>query len=512
VKITDSALIAAATLSHRYITDRFLPDKAIDLVDEAAAKLRIEMDSVPAEIDVIQRRLIQVQIEIEALKKERDQAAKERRQKLEKEAEDLKKEVDEKKRHWGKERVLITGIRDIKEKIDKSRTEADEAERKGDLGKVAEIRYGRIVGLEKELAEKNNDLAKLQTDKKMLKEEVDEEDIARVVSKWTGIPVSRMLEGEREKMIRMEERLHLRVVGQDEATAAVSNTIRRARAGLQDPNRPLGSFLFMGPTGVGKTELAKALAEFLFDDEQAIIRIDMSEFQERHTVSRLIGAPPGYVGYEEGGYLTEAVRRKPYSIVLLDEVEKAHQDVFNVLLQVLDDGRLTDGQGRTVDFKNAVIIMTSNIGSQWITDVAAGDYSVMKDRVMEAVRSQFKPEFINRVDEMIIFRALTQQDLKRIIDLQLMYLVKRTEEQGVALEFTDLLKETFAKEGYDPVYGARPLKRLLQRKIQDELAMLILKGEIGDGDAVVVDVDERGNAVFHKKERKRRAAASGLIS
>jgi ATP-dependent Clp protease ATP-binding subunit ClpB len=512
VKITDSALIAAATLSHRYITDRFLPDKAIDLVDEAAAKLRIEMDSVPAEIDVIQRRLIQVQIEIEALKKERDQAAKERRQKLEKEAEDLKKEVDEKKRHWGKERVLITGIRDIKEKIDKSRTEADEAERKGDLGKVAEIRYGRIVGLEKELAEKNNDLAKLQTDKKMLKEEVDEEDIARVVSKWTGIPVSRMLEGEREKMIRMEERLHLRVVGQDEAIAAVSNTIRRARAGLQDPNRPLGSFLFMGPTGVGKTELAKALAEFLFDDEQAIIRIDMSEFQERHTVSRLIGAPPGYVGYEEGGYLTEAVRRKPYSIVLLDEVEKAHQDVFNVLLQVLDDGRLTDGQGRTVDFKNAVIIMTSNIGSQWITDVAAGDYSVMKDRVMEAVRSQFKPEFINRVDEMIIFRALTQQDLKRIIDLQLMYLVKRTEEQGVALEFTDLLKETFAKEGYDPVYGARPLKRLLQRKIQDELAMLILKGEIGDGDAVVVDVDERGNAVFHKKERKRRAAASGLIS
>jgi ATP-dependent Clp protease ATP-binding subunit ClpB len=509
VKITDSALIAAATLSHRYITDRFLPDKAIDLVDEAAAKLRIEMDSVPAEIDVIQRRLIQVQIEIEALKKERDQAAKERRQKLEKEVWDLTKEVEEKKLHWEKERELITRIRDIKEKIDKSRTEADEAERKSDLGKVAEIRYGRIVGLEKELAEKNNDLAKLQTDKKMLKEEVDEEDIARVVSKWTGIPVSRMLEGEREKMIRMEERLHLRVVGQDEAIAAVSNTIRRARAGLQDPNRPLGSFLFMGPTGVGKTELAKALAEFLFDDEQAIIRVDMSEFQERHTVSRLIGAPPGYVGYEEGGYLTEAVRRKPYSIVLLDEIEKAHQDVFNVLLQVLDDGRLTDGQGRTVDFKNAVIIMTSNIGSQWITDVAAGDYSVMKDRVMEAVRSQFKPEFINRVDEMIIFRALTQQDLKRIIDLQLMYLVKRTEEQGVVLEFKERLKETYAKEGYDPVYGARPLKRLLQRKIQDELAMLILKGEIGDGDVVVVDVDERANAVFHKKEKKRRGAASG---
>jgi ATP-dependent Clp protease ATP-binding subunit ClpB len=507
-KITDSALIAAATLSHRYITDRFLPDKAIDLVDEAAAKLRIEIDSVPAEIDVIQRRLIQVQIEIEALKKEKDQAAKERRQKLEKEAEDIKKEVAEKKRHWEKERELITGIRDINQKIDSSRTEADEAERKGDFGKVAEIRYGRIVGLEKELAEKNKELAKLQKDKKMLKEAVDEEDIARVVSKWTGIPVSRMLEGEREKMVHMEERLHLRVVGQDEAIAAVSNAIRRARAGLQDPNRPLGSFLFMGPTGVGKTELAKALAEFLFDDEQAIIRIDMSEFQERHTVSRLVGAPPGYVGYEEGGYLTEAVRRKPYSIVLLDEIEKAHQDVFNVLLQVLDDGRLTDGQGRTVDFKNTVIIMTSNIGSQWITDVAAGDYNVMKERVLEAVRSQFKPEFINRVDEMIIFRTLTQQDLLRIIDLQLLYLVKRTGEQGVVLEFTDRLKETFAKEGFDPVYGARPLKRLLQRKIQDELAMLILKGEIGGSDVVVVDVDDRGNAVFHKKEGKRRAAAS----
>ncbi len=392
--------------------------------------------------------------------------------------------------------------------MDKSRTEADEAERVGDFGKVAEIRYGRIVALEKELAEKNNDLAKLQKDKKMLKEEVDEEDIAAVVSKWTGIPVSRMLEGEREKMIHMEERLHKRVVGQDEAIAAVSNTVRRARAGLQDPNRPLGSFLLMGPTGVGKTELAKALAEFLFDDEQAIIRIDMSEFQERHTVSRLIGAPPGYVGYEEGGHLTEAVRRRPYSIVLLDEIEKAHQDVFNVLLQVLDDGRLTDGQGRTVDFKNAVIIMTSNIGSQWITDVAAGDYDVMKERVMEAVRSQFKPEFINRVDEMIIFRALTPQDLKRIIDLQLAYFVKRTAEQGVVLEFTDRLKETFAKEGYDPVYGARPLKRLLQKKIQDELAMLILKAEIGDGDVVVVDVDDKGNAVFHKKEKKRRAAAS----
>jgi ATP-dependent Clp protease ATP-binding subunit ClpB len=364
---------------------------------------------------------------------------------------------------------------------------------------VAEIRYGRIVELEKGLAGQSDALATLQKDKKMLKEEVDEEDIAKIVSKWTGIPVSKMLEGEREKMIQMEDRLHMRVVGQDEAIRAVSNTIRRSRAGLQDPNRPLGSFLFMGPTGVGKTELAKALAEFLFDDEQAIVRIDMSEFQERHTVSRLLGAPPGYVGYEEGGYLTEAVRRKPYSIVLLDEVEKAHQDVFNVLLQMLDDGRLTDGQGRTVDFKNTVVVMTSNIGSQFITDAAAGDYKVMSDRVMEAVRSQFKPEFINRIDEMIIFRALTQADLKRIIELQLVYLAKRTSEQGIVLEFTEGLKEAFAKEGYDPIYGARPLKRLIQKKIQDELALSILKGEVGEGDVVTVDVSRAGSAEFRKK-------------
>jgi ATP-dependent Clp protease ATP-binding subunit ClpB len=508
VKIKDSALIAAATLSHRYITDRFLPDKAIDLIDEAAAKLRIEIDSVPAEIDEVQRRLIQMQIEIEALKKERDQAAGERRQKLEKEAEGLKEDVEGKKAHWERERQVIARIRETKEQIDKARIEGDEAERKGDFGKAAEIRYGRIVSLEKELEGRNKELAKLQADKKMLKEEVDDEDIARIVSKWTGIPVSRMLEGEREKMIHMEERLHRRVVGQDEAVAAVSNTIRRARAGLQDPNRPLGSFLFMGPTGVGKTELAKALAEFLFDDEQAMIRIDMSEFQERHTVSRLIGAPPGYVGYEEGGHLTEAVRRRPYSVVLLDEIEKAHQDVFNVLLQVLDDGRLTDGQGRTVDFKNSVVIMTSNLGSQWITDTAAGDYRVMSERVMEAVREHFKPEFINRVDELIIFRALTQQDLKRIIDLQLEQLVKRTAEQGVALEFTERLKEAFAKEGYDPVYGARPLKRLLQRKIQDELALLILKGDIMEGDALLVDVNAAGSAVFRKKGERHTAAAS----
>ena len=508
VRIKDSALIAAATLSHRYITDRFLPDKAIDLIDEAASKLRIEIDSVPVEIDEIQRKLIQVQIEIEALKREKEQAVKERRKKLEKEAEEMKKEVDEMKRHWEKEKELLTSIREVKERIDKARTEADDAERKGDLGRVAEIRYGVIVGFEKELEEKNKQLTTLQSEQKMLKEEVDDEDIAKVVSKWTGIPVTKMLEGDREKMVHMEERLHRRVVGQDEAIQAVSNTIRRARAGLQDPNRPLGSFLFMGPTGVGKTELGKALAEFLFDDEQAIVRIDMSEFQERHTVSRLIGAPPGYVGYEEGGYLTEAVRRRPYSIVLLDEVEKAHQDVFNVLLQVLDDGRLTDGQGRTVDFKNTVIIMTSNIGSQWIADVAEGDYKAMKDRVMEALRQQFKPEFINRVDELIIFRALSREDLKRIVDLQLAYLTKRTREQGIELSFSDTLREAFATEGYDPVYGARPLKRLLQRKVQDELAMYILKGEVQEGDTVRVDVDKAGKAAFHKEGKKQKAATA----
>jgi len=496
VRIKDSALIAAATLSHRYITDRFLPDKAIDLVDEASSRLRMEIDSVPTEIDEIERRIIQVQIEIEALKKEKDEASKEHRDKLEQELKELKADVAGKRHHWEKEKALITGIADVKEQIDRARVTADELERKGDFGKVAEIRYGQVSALEKELAEKNTQLINLQKDRKMLKEEVDEEDIAKVVSKWTGIPVSKMLEGDMEKLVNMEERMHRRVIGQDEALEAVSNTIRRARAGLQDPNRPLGSFLFLGPTGVGKTELAKALAEFLFDDEQAIVRIDMSEFMEKHSVARLIGAPPGYVGYEEGGYLTEAVRRKPYSIVLLDEVEKAHPEVFNVLLQVLDDGRLTDGQGRTVDFKNSVIIMTSNIGSQWITDLAAKDYDEMKRRVMEAVTGHFKPEFLNRIDEMIIFRSLTVDDIKRIADLQLAYLSKRVEERNIELTYTDKLKSMIAKEGYDPVYGARPLKRLIQKKIQDSLALKILKGEIKEGDKVKVDADAKGNVVF----------------
>ncbi len=498
VVIKDPALIAAATLSHRYITDRFLPDKAIDLVDEASSRLRMEIDSVPTEIDEIDRKIIQSEIEIEALKKEKDEASKERRKKLQDELAELKKDVEARRKHWEQEKTLITGSSEIKEKIDQARTQADELERKGDFGRVAEIRYGTITTLEQELKQKNDDLAALQKGKKMLKEEVDEEDIARVVSKWTGIPVSKMLEGEMDKLVHMEENIHRRVIGQDEAIGAVANTIRRARAGLQDPNRPLGSFLFLGPTGVGKTELARALAEFLFDDEQAIVRIDMSEFMEKHSVSRLIGAPPGYVGYEEGGYLTEAVRRRPYSIILLDEVEKAHPEVFNVLLQVLDDGRLTDGQGRTVDFKNSVIIMTSNIGSQWITDLTDKDYDEMKDRVSEAVKTHFKPEFVNRIDDIIIFRSLSADNIKEIVRLQLDIMARRAADREIELVFTDKLRALISKEGYDPAYGARPLKRLIQKKIQDALALMILKGEVKDGDKVTVDVDGKGGVVFKK--------------
>jgi len=496
VRVKDSALIAAATLSHRYITDRFLPDKAIDLIDEAASRLRMEIDSVPTEIDEIERRIIQIQIEIEAMKKEKDPASLERKRKLEEDLKELQRDANEKRQHWEKEKALIMGIGEIKEKIDHAKTEADELERKGDFGRVAEIRYGLVTSLEKELQKKNEQLVELQKGRKMLKEEVDEEDIAKVVSKWTGIPVSKMLEGDMEKLVNMEGRLHQRVISQDEAIEAVANTIRRARAGLQDPNKPLGSFLFLGPTGVGKTELAKALAEFLFDDEQAIVRIDMSEFMEKHSVSRLIGAPPGYVGYEEGGYLTEAVRRRPYSIILMDEVEKAHPEVFNVLLQILDDGRLTDGQGRTVDFKNTVIIMTSNLGSQWITDLGGKDYEEMKKRVMEAVKAHFKPEFLNRIDELIIFRSLSVEDIKKIADLQLSYLVKRVGERNVEISFTDKVKEMVSKEGYDAVYGARPLKRLIQKKIQDPLALLILKGDVKEGDKLKVNVDAKGNVTF----------------
>ncbi|MCX5813330.1 MAG: ATP-dependent chaperone ClpB [Proteobacteria bacterium] len=496
VRIKDSALIAAATLSHRYITDRFLPDKAIDLIDESSSRLRMEIDSVPTEIDEIERKIIQVQIEIEALKKEKDEASKERKKKLEEDLLELKTDAGEKRKHWGREKELIKAIGEIKEKIDRAKTEAEEAERRGDFGRVAEIRYGTIIALETEQKEKNKELAEFQKGNKMLKEEVDEEDIARVVSKWTGIPVSKMLEGDMEKLVNMEDRIHKRVIGQHEAVDAVSSTIRRARAGLQDPNRPLGSFLFLGPTGVGKTELAKALAEFLFDDEQAIVRIDMSEFMEKHSVSRLIGAPPGYVGYEEGGYLTEAVRRRPYSIILMDEVEKAHPEVFNVLLQVLDDGRLTDGQGRTVDFKNTVIIMTSNIGSQFITDFGGKDYEEMRKQVSEAIKLHFKPEFLNRIDEIIIFRSLSAEDIKHIAGLQLTILAKRVEERKIELIFTDKLKNMISKEGYDPIYGARPLKRLIQKKLQDALAMMVLKGEIKEGDTVKADVNAKGEVVF----------------
>ena len=498
VKIKDSAIIAAAVLSNRYISDRFLPDKAVDLIDEAASRLRIEIDSVPMEIDEVQRKVMQLEIERQALMKEKDEASVERLKKLEEELADLKEEVREKTIRWENEKKAISRIREIKERIEKARQEMKEAERELNYTRLAELQYGEMTRLEKELKEEEAKLAELQKSGKMLKEEVDEEDVAEVVSKWTGIPVAKMLEGEVEKLIHMEERLRQRVVGQDDAIVAVSNAVRRARAGLQDPNRPIGSFIFMGPTGVGKTELAPALAEFLFDDEQAMVRIDMSEFMEKHSVARLIGAPPGYVGYEEGGYLTEAVRRRPYSIVLLDEIEKAHPEVFNVLLQILDDGRLTDGHGRTVDFKNTVIIMTSNIGSQWIVDLGEKDYEEMKRRVMEAVRAHFKPEFLNRVDDLIIFHGLGIEEIKAIVEIQVRKLTERLRERKIELRLTEKAKEWLAKEGFDPAYGARPLKRVIQKEIQDRLAMNLLEGKFKEGDTVTVDVDSRRGALVFK--------------
>lgn len=491
VRIKDSALIAAAVLSNRYISDRFLPDKAVDLIDEAASRLRIEIDSVPMEVDEIQRKIMQLEIEREALKKEKDQASLERLKKLENELSDLKAEVKEKTIKWENEKKSISRIREIKERIEETKQMMKEAEREADYSRLAKLQYGDMMHLEKELKQEEERLSEIQKDGKMLKEEVDEEDVAEVVSKWTGIPVAKMLEGEVEKLIHMEERLKQRVVGQDDAIIAVSNAVRRARAGLQDPNRPIGSFIFMGPTGVGKTELARALAEFLFDDEQAMVRIDMSEFMEKHSVSRLIGAPPGYVGYEEGGYLTEAVRRRPYSIVLLDEIEKAHPEVFNILLQILDDGRLTDGHGRTVDFKNTVIIMTSNIGSQWIVDLGEKDYEEMKRRVMDAVRAHFKPEFLNRIDEFIIFHGLGIEEIKAIVDIQVRRLKQRLNEKRIELKITDSAKEWLAKEGYDPTYGARPLKRVIQKEILDKLAIKILEGVFKEGDTIKVDVDRK---------------------
>jgi ATP-dependent Clp protease ATP-binding subunit ClpB len=486
VKFKDAALVAAAVLSNRYISDRFLPDKAIDLVDEAASKLRMEIDSMPSELDEIERRIMQLEIEREALRKERDKASVERLGKLEKELADLKEERGRLAAHWQQEKDAIQKGRKLKEALDEVKQEVERAQRAGDYAKASELQYGRVPQLEQQIRDEEARLATLQSSKRMLKEEVDEEDIAEVVSKWTHIPVSRLMEGEIQKLIHMEERLHQRVIGQDEAIVAVSNAIRRARAGLQDPNRPLGSFLFLGPTGVGKTELARALAEFLFDDEQAMVRIDMSEYQEKHTVSRMIGAPPGYVGYDEAGQLTEAVRRRPYAVVLFDEVEKAHPEVLNVLLQLLDDGRLTDGKGRTVDFKNTVVIMTSNLGR------GEGD-------VMDAVRSHFRPEFINRVDEIIAFHSLDRAHMKRIIDIQLSGLMKRLEERKIHVVLTDAAKESIVREGYDPTYGARPLKRTIQRRVLDALALRVLEGQFVEGDTVVVDAGSDG-LTFEKKQ------------
>lgn len=495
VRIKDSALVAAATLSHRYITDRFLPDKAIDLIDEATSRLRIEIDSMPSEIDDIQRKMTQLEIEKEALKKEKDRASRERLEKIESEISHLRSQSEEMISHWKKEKEGIARIREIKEKLEATRNEAQIAERQGDLSRAAELKYGTLIDLEKRLDTENRALEELQQGRKMLKEEVDSEDIAEVVAKWTSIPVSRLLEGEREKLLKMEERLEHRVVGQKQAIIAVSNAVRRARSGLQDPNRPIGSFIFMGPTGVGKTELARAVAEFLFDDEQYMIRVDMSEYMEKHSVARLIGAPPGYVGYEEGGYLTEAVRRHPYSVVLFDEIEKAHPDVFNALLQILDDGRLTDGKGRTVDFKNTVLIMTSNVGSQWIQEWKGRDDKEMEKRVMETLRATFRPEFLNRIDEITIFNSLGHEEIKRIVDIQVRLLSRRLESAKIVLELTENAKEFLVNAGFDPVYGARPLKRTMQRFIQDPLAVKILAGEVKEGDVVRADV-ETGKIVF----------------
>jgi ATP-dependent Clp protease ATP-binding subunit ClpB len=495
VRIKDSALVAAATLSHRYITDRFLPDKAIDLIDEATSRLRIEIDSMPAEIDDVQRKMTQLEIEREALKKERDQASKDRLKKIEEELSEFEAIMEEMSSHWKKEKETISRIRDIKERLESTKSEAQMAERQGDLSKAAELKYGTLIELEKSLEEENKKLAELQSGQKMLKEEVDSEDIAEVVAKWTGIPVSKLMEGEKEKLLHMEENLEERVVGQQKAIIAVANAVRRARSGLQDLNRPIGSFIFMGPTGVGKTELARALAEFLFDDEQYMVRIDMSEYMERHSVARLIGAPPGYVGYDEGGYLTEAVRRHPYSVVLFDEIEKAHPDVFNALLQILDDGRMTDGKGRTVDFKNTVLIMTSNVGSQWIQEFAGKDDAEMEGKVMEALRSTFRPEFLNRVDEIIIFNSLGPEEIKRIVTIQMRLLSKRLEDSKITLELTDKANEFLAKTGFDPVYGARPLKRTIQHLIQDPLAMKLLDGSVKEGDHVKVTTED-GKLVF----------------
>jgi ATP-dependent Clp protease ATP-binding subunit ClpB len=492
VRIKDSALVSAAVLSHRYISDRFLPDKAIDLVDEAAAKLRTEIDSMPAELDEKSRRIMQLEIEREALKKETDAASMLRLEKLEKELANLRAEADQLKAQWQAEKESVQKIRAIREEIEQTKVEIDKAQREYDLNRAAELQYGKLTQLDKQLREYEEGLDSEKARGRLLKEEVDEEDIAAVVSRWTGIPVSKLLEGELQKLLSLEDHLHERVVGQDEAVSAVADAVIRARSGLKDPNRPIGSFIFLGPTGVGKTELARALAGFLFDDEHAMIRIDMSEYQEKHTVARLIGAPPGYVGYEEGGQLTEAVRRRPYSVILFDEIEKAHADVFNVLLQILDDGRLTDGQGRVVNFKNAIIIMTSNVGSHLILEysgrLAGEQYEEMKESVLDSLRHHFRPEFLNRVDEIIVFHALTKADLKKIIDIQLERLRVRLGERRIKLKLTERAKDHLAEAGFDPVYGARPLKRAIQREIETPLSRAILKGEVKDNSVVLADL------------------------
>jgi ATP-dependent Clp protease ATP-binding subunit ClpB len=506
VRITDGAIVAAVQLSIRYITDRFLPDKAIDLIDEAASKLRIEIDSMPEELDALERKIKQLEIEREALKREKDDASAKRLSELEQELAELNEERNQLKMHWELEKEKIQMIRSMKSEIENLKLEAERYEREGNFGKVAEIRYGRIVELEKKLREETQRLAEIQKDKKMLKEEVDSEDIAEIVSKWTGIPVSRMLESERSKLLRLEEELHKRVVSQDEAVTAVANAIRRSRSGLQDANRPIGSFIFLGTTGVGKTELARALAEFLFDDEHAMIRIDMSEYMEKFSVSRLIGAPPGYVGYEEGGQLTEAVRRRPYSVVLLDEIEKAHPDVFNILLQVLDDGRLTDNQGRTVNFKNTIIIMTSNLGSHIIQDKldAVTEESIddvmgeLRQRLFDLLRKTIRPEFLNRIDEIVLFKPLLKSEIRKIVDIQLERVQKMLSEREMILQVSDEAKDWLAQLGYDVTYGARPLKRVIQKYLINPLSQELLAGTFENGDTVKVDVAERVGLVFRK--------------
>jgi ATP-dependent Clp protease ATP-binding subunit ClpB len=501
VRIKDAALVAAAVLSNRYISDRFLPDKAIDLVDEAAAKLRTEIDSMPAELDEITRRTMQLEIEREALKKEKDAASKERLAKIEKELAELKDQSETLRAQWQAEKEGVQKLRTLREQIDQTKIAIEQAERQYDLNKAAELKYGKLLALEKELKAEEEHLASKQGTAKLIKEEVDEEDIAEVVSRWTHIPVSKLLEGEVQKLLHLEEELHQRVIGQDEAVTAVAEAVVRARSGLKDPNRPIGSFIFLGPTGVGKTELARALAEFLFDDERAMIRIDMSEYQEKHTVARLLGAPPGYIGFEEGGQLTEAVRRRPYCVLLFDEIEKAHPDVFNVLLQLLDDGRLTDGQGRTVDFKNTIVIMTSNIGSQRILQYKGsfvGEvYDRMKDAVLDEMRHHFRPEFLNRVDEIIVFHALSEEHLKKIVDIQLGRLRQRLEERHIRLELSDRARKHLVEVGYDPAYGARPLRRTIQKEIETALGRRLLQGAIRDGQTVHVDYSaDRGELTF----------------